>query len=225
MTRPLPAEDFAASEIVIDDCWRRIGTRGDKSCPELTRHTRCRDCPTFSLGAAALLDRAVSEDETQARGSQFTQPRTESKAEVESAVIFRIGAEWFALPTALVDEIVGTRSIRSLPHRRNPALLGLVNVRGELVVCVTIAPLLVGAIPAATAGRLIIVGHPGGRIACPVDEVQHTHHYAPDQLEPVPLTVGRSGSSLTKGLLPWNDRMVARLDEHLLFEALGRSLS
>jgi chemotaxis-related protein WspD len=229
MTRPIPAAEFAATAVAIDDCWKRIGSRADKSCPELTHHVRCRDCPTFSLAAAALLDRDLGEDgagpPTHGIARRSAAAPTIEQAATECAAIFRVGQEWFALPTGVLDEIVGPRDIRSLPHRRNPALLGLVNVRGELLVCVSIAPLLAGIAQGAIDGRLIIVRHPGGRIACPVDEVQHTHHYSPAQLEAVPATVGRSASSLTKGLLPWRDRMVARLDEQLLFDALARTLA
>lgn len=225
MTHPISPAEFAAPGVTIDDCWKRIGVHGDKSCPELTHHVHCRDCPTFSLAAAALLDRDLIDDGAALPTRQPAAAPVDGEAETECVAIFRVGPEWFALPTAVLDEIVGTRGIHSLPHRRNPALLGLVNVRGELVVCVSIAPLLVGAAQGALDGRLIIIRHPGGRFACPVDEVQHTHHYSPAQLEAVPATVGRSVSSLTRGLLSWRDRTVARLDEQLLFDALARSLS
>lgn len=219
MTRPIPAAEFAM------DCWKRIGTRGDKSCPELTHYVRCRDCPIFSRNAVALLDRDLCDDGAALPARRSAAAPTIEEVATECAAIFRVGQEWFALPTGVLDEIVGPRDIHSLPHRRNPALLGLVNVRGELVVCVSIAPLLAGTAQGAIDGRLIIIRHPGGRIACPVDEVQHTHHYSPAQLEAVPATVGRSASSLTRGLLSWRDRMIARLDERLLFDALARSLA
>lgn len=225
MTRPIPAAEFAEladfAETALDNCWKRIGIHGDKSCPELAQHVHCRECPAFSRAAAALLDREIGDDAAITPAAAAAA----DEAETESATIFRIGAEWFALPTLALDEIVGARPIHSLPHKRSPALLGLTNVRGELVICVSIAPLLTGAPRSATENRLIVIRHPGGRLACPVDEVQHTHHYAPDRLEPVPVTVGRSVSSLTRGLLPWRGRMVARLDEKALFEALGRSLA
>src|SRR4029077_5730556 len=31
--------------LVVDDCWNRIGVRGDASCPELKHHVHCRNCP------------------------------------------------------------------------------------------------------------------------------------------------------------------------------------
>jgi chemotaxis-related protein WspD len=224
MTSPIPATEFVGFietefEAVIDNCWKRIGTHGDRSCPELAQHVHCRDCPTFSLAAAMLLDREIAVD-----AAFLPAAASARNADIESVTIFRIGTEWFALPTLVLDEIVDARPIHSLPHKRNPALLGLTNVRGELVICMSIAPLLTGAPQSAVETRLIILRHPEGRIACPVDEVQQTFHHAPDSLESVPVTLGRSVSSLTRGLLPWRDRKIARLDESALFAALGRSL-
>lgn len=221
MTRPIPAAAFAESDIAIDNCWKRTGIHGDKSCPRLAQHVHCRDCPTFSLAAAALLDRALPDDDAPVIAAAATEP----EGGTESVTIFRIGTEWFALPTLALDEIVGARPVHTLPHKRNPALLGLVNVRGELVLCISMASLLISGQHDVENGRLIIVRHPGGRLACPVHEVHHTHHYSPDRLEPVPATVGRSASSLTRGLLSWRGRTVARLDEEALFDALGQTVA
>jgi hypothetical protein len=43
----------------INDCWNRIGVRGDASCPELAEHAHCRNCPVFATAALALLDREL----------------------------------------------------------------------------------------------------------------------------------------------------------------------
>lgn len=219
MTRLIAASEFTQGDAAVDNCWKRIGIHGDRSCPQLAQHGHCRDCPTFRLAAAALLDRDLPENAAPVRApASLADPLT------ESATIFRIATEWFALPTMVLDEIVGARKVHSLPHKRNPALLGLINVRGELVICVSLASLLIGGSASAAEGRLIVMRHPGGRLACPVDEVQHTHRYAPDHLEPVPATVGRSTSSFTRGLMSCEGRTIACLDPKALFDALGRSL-
>jgi chemotaxis-related protein WspD len=104
-------------------------------------------------------------------------------------------------------------------------MLGLVNVRGELVVCVSIARLLVGEAGQAEEGRLVVMRLAGGRLAFPVDEVQHTHRYRPDEVKPAPVTVVRSASRFTRGVLHWRDRIVGCLDERLLLDALDRNLA
>ena len=226
MTRPILAAEFAAPDVDIDNCWKRIGIEGDKSCPELERHAHCRNCPAFSLAAAALLDRELPGDSADAVTSRFGGAEAADQAETESAMIFRVGSEWFALPTLVLDEIIEPRPVHSLPHRRNSGLLGLVNVRGELVVCVSIAELLIGTATGMSAeGRLIVARHASGRLVLPVDEVLHTHHYSPGELQPLPATVARSPSNFTKGLLSYADKIVGVLDERPLFDALNRSLT
>ena len=40
----------------IDDCWNRIGVRGDQSCPLLIEHIHCRNCALYAAAAIRLLD-------------------------------------------------------------------------------------------------------------------------------------------------------------------------
>lgn len=227
MTRPIPEAEFAAAKLDTASCWKRIGIEGDKSCPELARHAHCRNCPAFSLAAAALLDRelpAEASGKVTAFGSAASAQSKEARS--QSVTIFRLGGEWFGLPTLATDEVIGLRPIHSLPHRRNSSLLGLVNVRGEMVICLSIAELLVGARAEASAqARLIVVRPASGRLALPVDEVLHVHHYAASELEALPATVARSPSRFTRALLPCADRMIGILDEQALFEALHQSLT
>lgn len=220
--RPIPAASLVDADAQIFDCWNRIGVRGDKSCPELQRHSHCRNCPAYSAAATTLLDRDV--DPATLPNSHFAAAAPAGEGDTESAVIFRVGTEWFALSTLLLEQIIGMRAIHSLPHRRNPALLGLANVRGELVVCVSVTRLLTGEDRPLPQGRLVVVRHAGGRLAFPVDEVQHAHRYRPEELTPVPATVAKSTSVFTRGLLSWRDKMVGCLDERLLVDALDGSL-
>jgi len=223
--RHVATADVQDAGVELFDCWNKIGVRGDKSCPLLERHSHCRNCPTYSAAAGTLLDRELAGKPAAATTSHYAETEPAGDADTQSAVIFRVGAEWFAVSTLLLDEIVSVRAIHSLPHRRNPALLGLANVRGELVTCVSIARLLFGESAPLPQGRLIVMRHAGGRLAFPVDEVQHTHRYCPDALLQVPPTVAKSASAFTRGLLSWCDRIVACLDERLVLDALNRSLT
>src|SRR5215208_1473024 len=103
----------------INDCWNRIGVRGDVSCPELVQHAHCRNCPVFAAAALTLLDRELPAGYAAEWMVYISQKRDRAKgAERQSAILFRLGAEWFALPTAAVDEVAELRGMHSLPHRR-----------------------------------------------------------------------------------------------------------
>lgn len=223
--RPLFQTAFSAENSRGYDCWNKIGVYGDKSCPELARHSHCRNCPVFSAAAALLLDRDVPAESAADWVDHFAESRPIGERKTNSAIMFRLGTEWFALSTLVVDEIIGLRAIHSLPHWRNPVVLGLVNVRGELVICMSVARLLTGDAASQPQGRLVVARHANGRLAFPVDEVQHAHRYHPHELQPVPTTLAKSASSFTRGLLPWRDRMAGCLDEQLLIQALTRNLT
>ena len=49
-----PNIDADAASPVANDCWNKIGVRGDASCAELERHIHCRNCPTYSAAAVRL---------------------------------------------------------------------------------------------------------------------------------------------------------------------------
>jgi chemotaxis-related protein WspD len=216
---------------VVNDCWNKIGVRGDRSCPELEQYAHCRNCPVFAVAALTLLDRDLPAGYADEWMGYIAQKRGAAKGSIRhSAIILRLGSEWFAFPTLAVDEIVELPKIHSLPHRRGGAMLGLVNVHGELVICTSLSRLLgfeetVAAEGGpATGARLVVVRTESGRIGFPVDEVQRTQRYDPLDLKSVPATLAKSAAGYTKGILAWRDRLVGCLDDHLVIQAMNRAI-
>jgi len=210
-----------------DRCWNHIGVGGDGSCPELARCAHCRNCGVYSAAAARLLDRDLSEERLDQSTEEAARPIEAAAGDTASAIIFRLGAEWFALTPLAFDEITEPRSIRRLPHRRGGAILGLVNLRGELVVCLSLARVM--SLPNAAEppqnGRLIVLGHPEGRVAFPVDEVRSITTYEAVEVKALPATVSRTSTNFADGLLAWSGRAVGRLDGARLADALNESLA
>ena len=153
--------------------------------------------------------------------------------ETQSAIIFRVGSEWLALPTGSIQEIAPDRPIHSLPHRRSGVVLGIVDVRGQLLVCVSLAEALgieKGASSApdgrqATQTCILVTQLAHGNLAFPVEEVGAIHRYNPADLQPAPATLARARATHTRGVLRWQDKSVGCLDEDLLFTTLSRNLT
>lgn len=95
---------LAEDDAHIDDCWNRIGVRGDKQCPLLERHVHCRNCEVYAAAATRLLDRYALVQEHQAAA---VQPDAENTG--RSMLLFRLGEEWLALATACLAEIARCR--------------------------------------------------------------------------------------------------------------------
>ncbi len=212
----------------VQDCWNRIGVRGNKSCAELARHAHCRNCPTYSATAASLLDRDLRGRTDDDWKRDFAAAAPVEQRRTRSAMLVRVGSEWFALPMLALDQVIEWRAIHSLPHRRNAALLGLVNVRGQLLICVSLARLLGVTEDAAaeTSGqRMVVMRGAGGRVVLPVDEVQHNCRFHESELLATPATTRRALASFTVGLIKADKGLAVLLDGDRLADAVEQSLA
>jgi chemotaxis-related protein WspD len=217
----------------INDCWNRIGVRGDSSCPELKKHIHCRNCPVYATAAVDLLDTDLPADHLARWSSQVAQAKPLAEIDRQAVIVFRIGDEWLALPSLLFKEIASRGVIHAVPHRRNGVVLGLANIRGELLVCVSLHEAL--SLQAAKAGkrdqhhaaggRFMVIQREGNRFVCPVDEVHGIQRFHRRQQMPVPATLAKATATYTLALLPWQQKTVGLLDDQLLFYTLGRSLA
>jgi chemotaxis-related protein WspD len=212
-------------------CWNTIGVWGGRSCPELDVHVHCRNCPVYSGAAAALLDRPVPAELTIDQTRHFEAATAADERDAQSLVIFRIGPEWFALPTSVIAEVAERRVVHSVPHRRAGAVLGVVNVRGELLVCASLGRLLglqsTGEPAAGVSphghGRLLVLRRDGVRVVLPADEVSGVQRVHATDLKDVPTTVSKAATAHSRAVLSWSGHVVGVLDEQLLFRTLGRS--
>ncbi|MDR8031389.1 chemotaxis protein CheW [Burkholderia cenocepacia] len=218
----------------VDDCWNRIGTRGDRSCERLNDCLRCLNCPVYASNAAKLLERPLDVAEmtdVTRRMSAFDTAHASDDDGVarHAALAFRVADEWLALPIGVLREIAGTRPIHSLPHRRNSAVRGVVNIRGTLRIAISIGALL--GLDAGKAGsddgrftRLLVAAHQGEPVVFPVDEVEGVLRFGASDWVPVPATVGRASAGLSRGVLSWRGKSVGLLDDDRLFDAVTRSM-
>jgi len=212
----------------IDDCWNRIGIHGDRSCPLLAEHIHCRNCSVYSSAATRLLDRyaLTQEHRTQVQGGEQA-----SEITTRSILVFRLGEEWLGLPTRCLVEVATLQAIHSLPHQRSRALLGVANVRGALVACLSLVELLgldntlVAVQSTRVMPRMLIVAAQGGPVVVPVDEVDGIHAIDQRELDAASTSGEHATARFTRGVLQWKSRSLRLLDEEQLLSAVNRSLS
>lgn len=211
-------------------CWRTIGTAGDATCPRLRELVNCPNCEAFAAAGRSLLDREMPEAQGAAAVTQAGPRAEESPLETVSVVVFRLGQEWFALPTSRLVKIVPARQPHRIPSRRSAVLTGLVNVDGELVLCASLAAMLgIRAVDATSQGpakpRVLVLLGQGQQWACPVDEVAGVHRVAAARPDPLPVTLAKAAISHSVGLLAVDDRRVALLDPEAVLSSLADSVS
>ncbi|MBB2920058.1 chemotaxis protein CheW [Cupriavidus alkaliphilus] len=225
----------------VDDCWRRIGVRGDGSCPALAEHAHCRNCPTYAQAAAMLLDAQQLEQDLQGLpdaaslaggGAGHDGDDSDDSDDAGTSLaclVFRIGDEWLALPTAALGEVTAPAPVHSLPHRRDAAVLGLAAVRGNLLACLSLAHVFdTGAARAeldAAGSRFLILGQGRAAIALPVAEVAGIVRVRQAALLPLPATLARASARYTQALFVDQGRSVGLLDAAQVRQALARSLA
>ena len=218
-------------EVEVRACWNEIGVHGDGSCPELKSYVRCRNCPVYWNAGARLLDRPLPDGYRREWSDHFSHPRKVAAATRASAVVFRISQEWLALPALAFQEIADRRPVHSLPHRRQGVVLGLANIRGELLLCVSLGHMLnlEKLSPPEELrkeySRLMVGEWTGNRIVFPVDEVRGLHRFHLQELKEPPATLVKSNLSCTQGILHHQGNAVGLLDADLLFSAIHRSLT
>lgn len=241
--------------VALDDCWNRIGVRGDRSCERLAEVVHCRNCAVYARAADTLLDRARTLDvhahaDRLARDDPHTleAPSFDRRQATESVLVFRLGDEWLAMPTRALRQVAPTRAIHRVPHRKHPAVLGVVNIEGALRLCISLSALL-GVDPAARAPdqpqhqRLLVVdsvtrpaqamhdaqaseSHTGTQdvVVFPVDAIDGVERFALDAREPVPATVAGKALAHAHAVLRSGARTIGLLDVATVFDTLERSL-
>jgi len=217
---------------VKDFCWNDTGVWGDRSCPKLQEQGHCRDCETFSLEGRTLLNREAPTDYLAEWVSLLAQEREIVSRDQKTVQVFHLMSEWLALPAHCWVEVVAVRPVRHIPHRSSQVLLGLVSVRGEIHVCVSLSNLLgieedegpQGAECRRTSPRFCVVRKDNISWVFPADEVHGLISYAEKDVEAIPSTVAKSFQKFTRGLLSIDGKKIGLLDETPVFDALSRSV-
>jgi chemotaxis-related protein WspD len=231
-----PSLDFDSSAPIVNldssDCWNSIGIGGDFSCGELKTFIHCRNCPVYSAAGRSLLDRDSSDDyitdRTRILADETDQQETTIAGDTQSLVIFRLGDEWLALPANLFIEVTEPSLIHSLPHRSSEVLLGLINIRGEIQMCVSLKAMLklddYAKTTSTATQRLVVLEREGDRWVFLVDELHGIRRVRPNEIHNVPATVAKVPQTYTSALLNWDKARVSILDDELLFYTLTRQL-
>jgi purine-binding chemotaxis protein CheW len=114
-----------------------------------------------------------------------------SEEQSEEFLVFRLRNERFAMPTRMAREVLRIPRLVKVP-RLDARILGIINLRGQIVAVTDLRPLLGlagGEIPAG--GQLVVTEAAGISTALVVDRVEGIRSFSLTSIEP--LTEGLSG--------------------------------
>jgi Chemotaxis signal transduction protein len=205
----------------ILDCWNHVGVFGDRSCPELITAIHCKNCPVFTSAGRELLHREAPADYLTDWSERLAKPAVKQQSESVSVLIFRLFSAHLALDTKCFLEVTEPVVIHRIPHRSSPILLGIVNIRGEIQLCVSIGNLL--SLKEASkedshqsSQKLAVIENQGERWAFLIDEVYGIHR------------IERAKFSAAKNSFTWDREEVLYevlyIDKVSLFENLRKAM-
>lgn len=201
---------------VIEGCWREIGVRGDRSCPQLPAVIHCQNCEVFSASARKLLGREATPDYLRELTGFVAEPAETRKLANQSALLFAVGREGYAMWAREVLAVAEIPPPRRVPHRSNGTFLGLVSIQGRLELCLSLRGLLGLPEPAAEASAkevsALVVSHASARWVFVVDAVRGMHRVHSAALLDVPASSARRQQQFVSGLLLHQDQRFAVLD-------------
>lgn len=203
-------------------CWRRIGVHGDRSCVELVVHVHCRNCPWYARGARELLSRP----ELSVVDAAMDPPRPPALGRVPGSVlVFRLGSEWYALHTASVREIADARPVCRIAHRVGRLLEGMVNIRGELQLCVALDRLLGSTRAGSGTARLVFAEVDGQGFCFHADQVRGVERLAELTVEAPPAAAPPALQQVVRQLLRLPDGLaVLALDAEPLYRRIRQEV-
>ena len=104
-----------------EDCWARIGFKGDRSCGELPKFGHCHNCPVFAVAAERLFARPLPDACVAEHGARFERAEADGGPTL-AVLVFRVGEEWLALDVSVLIEVGEPRVVHRVPHRREQLL-------------------------------------------------------------------------------------------------------
>lgn len=147
---------------------------------------------------------------------------------VQSILLFKIGNECLALKTSVVKEVIGMRLIRVIPHLTDGILNGIINLRGQLALCIALEKVLQIDTPSIdnsnNTSKMISIGLNDSNWVFIADEVFGIHLIYEGDITNTPVTVAKSTANYLKGIISIENKTASLLDEELLFYSLEKRL-
>jgi chemotaxis-related protein WspD len=185
----------------------------------LPAHGHCRHCDVFAAGARQHLQVPVPDDYRAHWAGLLAHPPALAQPGVHAVMVFRIGAEWLALPLVRLRSVTIPTPTHRVPHRSAPGLLGVTGIGGRLLPALDLGQLLgldahapVSAPRRQVLPRQLVLDADGVDLALPVADLFGVLRYHADTLRAAPATVHQALRPFLSGVLDHEHMAIGCLD-------------
>jgi purine-binding chemotaxis protein CheW len=127
---------------------------------------------------------------------------------------FHVGNQHYGVPVDDVQEVLSENHITSMPLSP-PAILGLMNIRGQIVPAVAMRRVLSDQQDVDMESAMnVVVRHDGVEISLVVDRIDDVIHVAKNAIERPPDTLNRSLKRFIRGVVQMAGELLLILDVH-----------
>lgn len=181
-----------------------------------------------NFSANKLFERVPDEEYLEEWGALLAkEPESTKVGQEVPVVIFRLSTEWLALSVFSFAEIAENRPIHHVPHHSNNFLMGMVNLGGQLRLCISMhkffeVPQSDELFDSHAKKYMLAIQKEGDFWVFPVDEIEGVYRLEVANMENVPVTVSKSAANYLKGMITWKKKSVGCIDDELLFYGLRR---
>jgi chemotaxis-related protein WspD len=217
----------------MKDCWNQIGvwSKQTEKCEKLREVIHCRNCEVYAKAGRKVFEKAVPEDYLAHWTTIHSQTTPATVQKQCSVVIFRLGDEWFCLPTAYCESVENPSHIHSIPRYSNKLFRGIVNIQGTFQLCFSLDVLL-QVVPQnidtvdkiGVYKRLLLLKYNQQYYVFAVDEVGGIDRIDDTNLESPPATLSQRQGEYVKGMVKTDKQTVAVLNAATLFSALEEAI-
>lgn len=214
-----------------DHCWNTIGVWGNDAnrCDKLETLAHCHNCEVYQRAGREIFEREISNSYIEYWTQRYAEPALTGIDDFISVVSFRVGEQWYALPSEGLHEIVQNPGIHRIPHNKNPLLKGLINLRGRIYPCYNLA-VVFGAedsdkpsapsLKTRQSNRLLVISYLDELYAFPVAEIAGVNRYARSSLEKPSALDDALKSTLISAIIKLSDKRLHLLDASAVFDEI-----
>lgn len=156
-------------------CWEVRGVEGDLSCEHLSSLDHCRHCDIYQNAARQLFSHEGSSAYQEELAQKLSDEPTQDHQQRIRVLPFRLQQIWLAFSASIFVRVAPLTKVHPIPWRNSEVLRGLVNMGGELLLCMDLGATLGFDVLSndffSSTARLLTVQQQGKQWVFPVDEV------------------------------------------------------